>query len=86
VIFINDPLRHRRPDEAYLRATCGLTPAECRVALLLSDGHAPRVIAEMIGVTENTVRSQIKSIFSKTGVRRQSELIRFFLHNAGPVI
>jgi len=57
----------------------GLTPAECRVALLLGDGHAPRKIAEMVGVTDNTVRSQIKSIFSKTGVKRQGELIRLLL-------
>jgi DNA-binding CsgD family transcriptional regulator len=29
----------------------------------------------MVGVTDNTVRSQIKSIYSKTGVKRQSELV-----------
>jgi DNA-binding CsgD family transcriptional regulator len=59
-----------------------LTPAECRVALLLSDGHAPRQNANMVGVTNNTVRSQIKSIFSKMGVKRQGELIRPLLSNA----
>jgi DNA-binding CsgD family transcriptional regulator len=52
----------------------GLTLAESRVALLLSDGHAPRKIAEIVGVTDSTVRSQIKSVFSKTGVRRQGVL------------
>jgi hypothetical protein len=31
--------------------------------------------------TDNTVRSQIKSIFSKTGVRRQSDLVRLLLSN-----
>jgi DNA-binding CsgD family transcriptional regulator len=46
------------------------------LALLLGDGHAPRQIANTVGVTENTVRSQIKSIFTKTGVRRQSDLVR----------
>ena len=30
--------------------------------LLLGDGHAPRKIAEMVGVSDNSVRSQIKSI------------------------
>jgi DNA-binding CsgD family transcriptional regulator len=33
----------------------------------------PRKIAEMVGVTDNTVRSQIKSIYSKTGVKRQGK-------------
>lgn len=64
----------------------GLTPAQCRVALLLSDGHAPRKIASMVGVTDNTVHSQIKSIFSKTGVKRQGELIRLLVGNSGMAI
>jgi DNA-binding CsgD family transcriptional regulator len=81
VAFINDPVRPQRPAQQVLRALYGLTPAECRVALLLSDGHAPRKIANMVGVTDNTVRSQIKSIFAKTGVKRQVELIRLLLNN-----
>jgi DNA-binding CsgD family transcriptional regulator len=36
----------------------------------------------MVGVTRNTVRSQIKSVFAKTGVKRQSELVRLLLQNA----
>jgi DNA-binding CsgD family transcriptional regulator/PAS domain-containing protein len=84
VVFISDPLQHPRQTRATLHAVYRLTPAECRVALLLCDGHAPREIADTIGVTENTVRSQIKSIFSKTGVRRQGELIRLLLSSAGP--
>jgi hypothetical protein len=39
-----------------------------------------------VGVTNNTVRSQIKCIFSKTGVRRQSDLVRLLLSNAQPTI
>ena len=83
VIFINGPLRQQRPAQALLQGLYRLTPAESRVALLLSDGHAPRHIANTVGVTVNTVRSQIKSIFSKTGVKRQGELIRLLLNNSG---
>lgn len=86
VAFIIDPSRRSPPTEDILRTLFGLTPAECRIALLLGDGHAPRKIAEMVGVSENTVRSQIKSIFSKTGVRRQSQLIRLLLSNSGVTI
>jgi len=81
-----DPLRRERPAQQVLRALYGLTPAECRVALLLGDGHAPRKIVNMVGVTDNTVRSQIKSIFSKTGVKRQGELIRLLMDNSGLAI
>jgi len=83
VVFIDDPLRHQCPAQETLRVLYGLSPAECGVALLLSDGHAPRNIANTLGVTVKTVRSQIKSIFSKTGVRRQGELIRLLLNNSG---
>jgi DNA-binding CsgD family transcriptional regulator len=86
IAFITDPSQRQRPTQDVLRARFGLTPAECRVALLSSDGHAPRKIANMIGVTDNTVRSQIKSIFSKTGVNRQGELIRLLLNHSGPAI
>jgi DNA-binding CsgD family transcriptional regulator/PAS domain-containing protein len=83
IAFVSDPSQTRRPAPDVLRTLFGLTPAECRVALLLSDGHAPAKIADMVGVTTHTVRSQIKSIFSKTGVKRQSELIRLLLNNSG---
>ncbi len=83
VVFVTDPLRTQRPEHQMLRGAYGLTAAECRVALLLGDGRSPRQICETVGVTENTVRSQIKSIFSKTGVRRQSELVRLLLTRPG---
>jgi len=83
VAFINDPSRRERPAQEILRVAYGMTPAECRVALLLSDGRALREIAEIVGVSFNTVRSQIKSIFAKTNVKRQGELIRLLLNSAG---
>jgi DNA-binding CsgD family transcriptional regulator len=86
VAFINDPFQTRRPTKEVLHMVYGLTPAECRVALLLSDGRAPQEIAKMVGVTQNTVRSQIKSIFSKTGDGRQGELIQLLLRHSEPAI
>lgn len=82
VAFINDPLRTQRPEREILKAVYGLSPAECRVALLVSDGKSTREICNSVGVSENTIRSQIKSIFSKTGVNRQSELIRLLIGSA----
>jgi DNA-binding CsgD family transcriptional regulator len=82
IVFVTDPLRRQRPARDALRAMFGLTPAECRVALLVGDGHAPRQIADMVGVSVNTVRSQMKSVFAKTGVKRQGELIRLLMRNS----
>ena len=86
IAFVVDPSRRQRPAEDVLRAMFRLSPAECRVALLLSDGRAPKEIANVVSVTENTVRSQIKSILSKTGVQKQTQLIRLLLHYSAPAI
>jgi DNA-binding CsgD family transcriptional regulator len=83
IVFINDPEERIRPNADVLRVTFGLTPAETRVALLLADGNTPQRIADTLGVTINTVRSQMKCIFAKTDTKRQSELVRLLLNNSG---
>ncbi len=60
---------------ARLRAAYGLTAAESRVAEGLAAGRSVREVAEAAGVAIGTVRNQIKQVFAKTGVRRQSELV-----------
>ena len=53
----------------------GLTPCEARVAAALSTGMTPSEIARHHGISMGTVRSQLKSVFEKTGTKRQPELI-----------
>ncbi len=53
----------------------GLSPAELRIASALLAGKSPEEYAQEAGVTLNTVRSQLKNLFSKTGTHRQSELV-----------
>jgi DNA-binding CsgD family transcriptional regulator len=74
--FVTDPSQNVRPATDILRALFGLTPAECRVALLLADGHAPPAIANLIGVSTNTLKTQLASIYRKTGTSRQSQVVR----------
>jgi DNA-binding CsgD family transcriptional regulator len=57
----------------------GLTPAEARLTNLLAGGASLKDASDQLGVRLSTVRSHLKSIFSKTGVTRQSELVRLFL-------
>jgi len=52
-----------------------LSPAELRVASALLAGKSPEKYAQEAGVTLNTVRSQLKNLFRKTGTCRQSELV-----------
>ena len=61
-------------DDSMMRRL-GLTAAEARVASKLLEGLPISEAAKMLGVTALTARTHLKSIFAKTGVRRQSELI-----------
>ena len=67
------------PIELKLRSHFGLTPAETRVTLALMQGGTLREVADHAAVSINTVRSQLGTVFSKTGCRRQADLIRTLL-------
>lgn len=56
----------------------GLTPAERNVLAHLVRGRSPQQIAQAQARSVHTVRAQLRQIFDKTGVRRQSELVRLF--------
>ena len=62
-----------------LAAAFGLTPAEARVAGYVAHGLAPKEVAARCGVSPCTVRSQLRTLFAKTGARRQPELVRILL-------
>lgn len=67
------------PVELRLRRRFRLSKAEARVATLLSDGLAPRMIADRLNVSIHTVRSQLQAIFNKTDTSRQAELTSLIL-------
>jgi DNA-binding CsgD family transcriptional regulator len=52
-----------------------LTPAEADIALLLCQGKPREEIALHRGVTSETLRSQLRSIYSKMACNREAELI-----------
>ena len=52
----------------------GLTPAEARTAALIGVGVAPRDAAAELSISEHTVRTVLKRIYSKLELTRQSEL------------
>jgi pimeloyl-ACP methyl ester carboxylesterase/DNA-binding CsgD family transcriptional regulator len=61
---------------ASIRESFGLTPAEIRLAAKLRDGRALKEAADELDVSINTVRNQLRAIFDKMGLKRQSELVR----------
>lgn len=84
-LFITDPaLRPELQAEALIRIF-DLTPAETRLAKLLSQGKSLDESADELGVTKNTVHSQLAAIFQKTGTRRQMELVRLLIGCVPPI-
>ena len=78
-LFITTNLWAEHVSTDSLRVIYQLTAAEARLAKLLVSGDSLAVIADRLGVSHNTVRNQLKSIFSKTGTNRQSELVGLIL-------
>jgi DNA-binding CsgD family transcriptional regulator/PAS domain-containing protein len=83
LVCVTDLERGRVPTAEGLRDLFGLTTAEARVALALSEGLSPAETAERLKVSSNTVRVHLARIFDKTGTRRQSELARLMTRTVG---
>ncbi len=85
-VFISDPARGEgagfEPSEVtrqLLQELFQLTPAEASLALRLAQGLSLAEVSEQQNVSQHTARAQLKSIFAKTGVARQAELVRLVL-------
>jgi DNA-binding CsgD family transcriptional regulator len=57
----------------------GFTPTEAKLARLISNGYRLEEASKRMGIGYQTARTHLKRIFSKTGVDRQSELVRLLL-------
>ena len=64
-----------RVDANALKVTYGLSGAETRLCELLVNGRSLAEAAEILRVSEGTVRQRVKVIFHKTGTHRQGELV-----------
>ena len=76
LVRANDPEGGPPISERRLRELFALTAAEARVALAVVRGDSPREAAAKLGVSVHTVNNQLASIFQKTGVNRQSALVK----------
>jgi two-component system, NarL family, nitrate/nitrite response regulator NarL len=51
-----------------------LTPREQQIASAIANGHTNRDIAARLGITEQTVKNHLTSIFEKVGVDSRLQL------------
>jgi DNA-binding CsgD family transcriptional regulator len=76
LVFISDPLATPTDRTAALRSAYGLTPTEAHLVQSISEGASLKKIASARQITYETVRTHLRRILSKTGARRQAELVR----------
>jgi DNA-binding CsgD family transcriptional regulator len=83
LVFVSDPSASPKSRAAFMRMLYQLTPTESRLADLLLEGLEVRAIAHSLGITIETARFHLKRVLTKTGARRQSELMRLMLSLPG---
>ncbi|WP_425128724.1 helix-turn-helix transcriptional regulator [Burkholderia lata] len=84
-LLLRDPERKPQGERAILKKLYDLTPAETSIALLLTNGLTLEEAADASGISKNTARAHLRSIFSKTGATRQATLVRILLGSAVPL-
>lgn len=78
-IFFSDPESSLPLSPDAISSAYDLTPAEARVAVAIANGLSLEELAEQGGISVNTARSQLRSIFRKTDTSRQAELVKLLL-------
>jgi DNA-binding CsgD family transcriptional regulator len=74
-LFLARPEAKSTPDPQVLRDVLGLTMAEARLASVLNRGMTLVEAAKELGIAHNTAKVQLRSVFAKTGVHRQAQLV-----------
>jgi DNA-binding CsgD family transcriptional regulator len=78
-VFVSDPEERIDAPVDALRHHLGLTPAEAALVLALTQGKSIEAAAEEKGISVLTARTRLKRALTKTGTRRQSDLVRLAL-------
>ncbi|SIP98308.1 helix-turn-helix transcriptional regulator [Marinobacterium stanieri] len=85
MVYIRDAVGKSQASNEVAKKLFGLTPAETALSIQLSNGLSLEEAAEALNIRRNTARAHLRAIFSKTGVRRQTELVRIFLNSVAPL-
>lgn len=79
IVFIADSAQKAEVNPALLQQVYGLTSAEATVAITLLEHDSAKDAAKVLGVSPNTVRSQIQQIYGKLGVDSRTRFVKVML-------
>lgn len=83
LLLVTDPRAPAPRDAGPSLRLLGLTEAEARIAAQVGSGSSPQEAAAQLRLAVGTVRSTLKSVYDKLGVRRQAELARLVTRLGG---
>lgn len=84
-IFVQDPLAEAPTSGEGFAKLYGLTHGELRVLLVMLPGLAVKDAADMLGISEATAKTHLQHIHAKTGISKQTELMRLFSGSTPPI-
>jgi DNA-binding CsgD family transcriptional regulator len=76
MLLLFDPDRHLGPSTELIARDMGVSMREAEVVVLLVNGCDVAVVAQRLHISVHTARTHLKSIFSKTGICSQADLVR----------
>ena len=79
LVLVSHRGRRRTLTIRQLEQLFSLTPAEARLAKAVTEGVSLDAYAQSNNVSITTVKSQLRSVFSKTGTHRQAELTQLLV-------
>jgi DNA-binding CsgD family transcriptional regulator len=82
-LLVGDPDEIRAPSGELLVQAYGLSRAEAALAARLVEGASLREAANALAISENTAKTQLKAVFAKLDVDRQTALVRRVLADLG---
>jgi len=75
-LVVHDPDHIMAPIERLVAEGLGLSGAEVAVAMRVWEGDGVAQAAVSLGLSPNTIKSHLKTIYETLGINRQSALVR----------
>jgi DNA-binding CsgD family transcriptional regulator len=84
-LFVSKVGHHTPSASEVIAARYKLTPTELRVLLAIVDVGGVPDVADLLGISPTTVRTHLGSVYAKTGVNRQADLVKLVMHFTSPI-
>jgi DNA-binding CsgD family transcriptional regulator len=86
ILFVGDSNANARLSAKRIAAIYDLTAAEADITASIVSGASVASAAEARGITENTAKTHLKSVYEKIGINRQNQLVRRVMADVGGLV